>query len=154
MHDLAWNFPGCVGLRIGYDEAMSHRLFAGADAVLVPSRFEPCGLVQLIAQRYGTLPIGHATGGLQDTIRDPFFTPLKRAEEVEDPWKSATGVLFSPLNAQALVDGAARVGALGASGRLKEVQRRLMAKDVSWDGPAQSWEAILTEVSTEGRLRL
>lgn len=146
--------PGRVWFKAAFDEGLSRRLYAGADAVLVPSRFEPCGLVQLIAQRYGTLPIAHATGGLQDTIRDPHFTPLKRADDVEDPWKSATGVLFAPLTAQALVDGVARVGALGQSGRLKEVQKRLMAKDVSWDGPAQSWQAVLTEVSAEGRSRL
>ncbi len=154
LHIKAAQHPDRVWFKSAFDEGLSRRLYAGADVVLVPSRFEPCGLVQLIAQRYGTLPVGHATGGLQDTIRDPLFTPLKRADDVEDPWKSATGVLFSPLSAQALVDGVARVAALGASGRLKEVQRRLMAKDVSWDGPAQSWEAILTEVSSEGRLRL
>lgn len=146
--------PGRIWFKSAFDEGLSRRLYAAADTVLVPSRFEPCGLVQLIAQRYGTVPVAHATGGLQDTIRDPHFTPNKRADDVEDPWKSATGVLFAPLTAQALVDATARAGALGASGRLKDVQRRLMAKDVSWDGPAQSWEAVLTEVAAEGKSRL
>ncbi len=154
LHEKARTNPGRVWFKAGFDEGLSRRLYAGADAVLVPSRFEPCGLVQLIAQRYGTLPVAHATGGLQDTIRDPHFTPRKRADDVEDPWKSATGVLFAPLSAEALVDGVSRVAALGASGRLPEVQKRLMAKDVSWDGPAQSWQAVLTEVSAEGRSRL
>jgi len=145
--------PGRMYFKNAFDEGVSRRLYAGADAVLVPSRFEPCGLVQLIAQRYGTLPVAHATGGLQDTIRDPHFTPIKRQDDIEDPWNSATGVLFAPLNAQALVDGVARVAALGHSGRLKDVQKRLMAKDVSWDGPAQSWQAVLTEVGVEARSR-
>src|SRR5690606_12288492 len=65
---LQAQFPGRVAVRIGYDEALSHRLFQGADAVLVPSRFEPCGLTQMYGLRYGTLPVVAATGGLADTV--------------------------------------------------------------------------------------
>jgi starch synthase len=154
LFEKAQRSPRRVWFRAGFDEALSRRLYAAADCALVPSRFEPCGLVQLIAQRYGTVPVAHATGGLVDTIRDPLVQANKSAIDVEDPWKTATGVLFAPLTAQALVDGVARVGALGATGGLPEVQRRLMAKDVSWDGPAQSWAAVLTEVAAEGRARL
>ena len=66
--DLAARFPGRVAVRIGYDEALSHRMFAGGDAVLVPSRFEPCGLTQMYGLRYGTLPVVAAVGGLADTV--------------------------------------------------------------------------------------
>ncbi len=68
MRDLEARFPGRVGVKIGYDEALSHRMFAGGDAVLVPSRFEPCGLTQMYGLRYGTLPVVAATGGLVDTV--------------------------------------------------------------------------------------
>lgn len=160
-HDLARQlqekmrtYPRRVWFRAAFDEGLSRRLYAGSDVVLVPSRFEPCGLVQLIGQRYGTVPVAHATGGLVDTIRDPNFSPNKTAADVEDPWKSATGCLFSPLTASDLVDGVGRVAALGKSGRLPEVQRRLMALDVSWDQPAQSWAAVLTEVAAEAKTRL
>src|SRR5690606_31264517 len=67
---LAAHFPGKVGVRIGYDEALSHRVEAGGDFFLMPSRYEPCGLNQLYSLRYGTLPIVRATGGLADTVRD------------------------------------------------------------------------------------
>lgn len=70
LEKLAARYPRQMGLHIGYDEALAHRIIAGADAVLMPSVFEPCGLVQLYAQRYGTLPIVHCTGGLADTVRD------------------------------------------------------------------------------------
>ena len=154
LTDKARAHPGRVWFRAAFDEGTSRRLYAAADAVLVPSRFEPCGLVQLIAQRYGAVPVAHATGGLIDTIRDPMTSPHRSAVDVEEPWRTATGVLFSPLTTAALVDGVVRVGALGASGRLSDVQRRLMAKDVSWDGPAQSWEAVLVDAANEGRRRL
>jgi starch synthase len=146
--------PGRVWFRAAFDEGLSRRLYAAGDAVIVPSRFEPCGLVQLIAQRYGTVPVAHATGGLVDTIRDPITAPHHSALDVSDPWGTATGVLFSPLTAEELVEAVSRVVALGASGRLPEVQRRLMTIDVSWDGPAQSWAAVLTEAAEEGRRRL
>ncbi|GLQ99175.1 glycogen synthase [Dyella mobilis] len=67
---LARRFPGRVSTHIGFDEALAHRMFAGADFLLMPSRYEPCGLSQMYAQAYGCLPIAHATGGLIDTIED------------------------------------------------------------------------------------
>jgi starch synthase len=154
LTDKARAHAGRVWFRAGFDESLSRRLYAAADVALVPSRFEPCGLVQLIAQRYGAVPVAHATGGLVDTIRDPSFHPHRSAVDVEDPWRSATGVLFAPLSSQGLVDAVVRVAALGATGKLPDVQRRLMGKDVSWDGPAQSWAAVLTEAAAEGRARL
>ncbi len=154
LHDKMQRYPRRVWFRSAFDEGLSRRLYAGADTVLVPSRFEPCGLVQLIGQRYGCVPVAHATGGLVDTIRDPVFAPNKTAQSLEDPWSTSTGVLFSPLTAKDLCDGVARVAALGKTGRLPEVQRRLMAKDVSWDEPAQDWASILIEVQREARARL
>lgn len=153
LHQKMQAYPGRVFFQAGFDEGLSRRLYAGADVILVPSRFEPCGLVQLIGQRYGTIPVAHATGGLVDTIRDPVTSPHKRADDIEDPWKNATGCLFSPLTARNLVEAVARVGALGQSGHLPEVQRRLMGKDVSWDEPAQDWAAVLTEVAAEAKAR-
>ena len=67
---LAARFPDRVSATIGYDQRLEHLIEAGADAFLMPSRFEPCGLNQLNSLRYGTLPIVHATGGLNDTVQD------------------------------------------------------------------------------------
>ena len=128
-------FPGRVALRTGWDEGLARRLYAGADAVLVPSRFEPCGLVQLQAQRYGALPIAHAVGGLRDTIRH---------EE--------TGVLFTPLTVDALVAAAERGAALLARDSVALV-RRLLSTDVSWRKPALRWERVLNAVAAEGAAR-
>jgi starch synthase len=67
---LAARHPGNVGVRIGFDETEARRMYAGSDFLLMPSRFEPCGLSQMYAQRFGSLPIAHKTGGLADTIED------------------------------------------------------------------------------------
>jgi len=69
--DLSKRFPDQVAARIGFDPALSHRIEAGADFYLMPSRFEPCGLNQLYSLRYGAIPIVRATGGLQDSVSDP-----------------------------------------------------------------------------------
>ena len=136
--------PGRVAVRIAFDDALARRLYAGADAVLVPSRFEPCGLVQRIAQRYGTLPVAHRVGGLVDTLLDPGTREFARG----------TGVLFSPLDVETLVEAAGRVAALGDDRRLEAVQKRLLALDVSWDKPAAQWEKVLGTVAREARARL
>eukprot|EP01037_Dinobryon_pediforme_P001482 gene1482-1503_t len=70
MTRLARQHPGSVGVRIGFDETLARRMYAGSDFLLMPSRFEPCGLSQMYAQRFGSLPIAHRTGGLADTIQD------------------------------------------------------------------------------------
>src|SRR4029450_8352437 len=68
LGELAARFPDRVAVRTGMDEALAHRLIAGADLFLMPSRYEPCGLNQMYSQRYGTVPVVHATGGLDDTV--------------------------------------------------------------------------------------
>src|SRR5690606_35592060 len=114
---------------------LARQTYAGADAVLVPSRFEPCGLVQRIAQRYGTLPVAHRVGGLVDTIED-----------------GETGVLFAPLEVRTLVAAAERAAALLAEDA--ERVRRLLALDVSWAAPAERYESVLAAVAREARRRL
>ncbi|MCP1368028.1 glycosyltransferase, partial [Halomonas sp. BBD48] len=68
--NLAARFPGAIGVNIGFDEGEARCMYAGSDFLLMPSRFEPCGLSQMYAQRFGSLPIAHRTGGLADTIED------------------------------------------------------------------------------------
>jgi starch synthase len=136
LRATARRFPRGVALRTGWDDALARRLYAGSDAVLVPSRFEPCGLVQLLAQRYGALPVAHRVGGLQDTIRH---------EE--------TGVLFAPLTADALVAAAERAAALLARDGASLV-RRLLGLDVSWRRPAVRWERALAAVAAEAAARV
>jgi starch synthase len=133
----AARFPGRVRALLGWDEARARRLYAGADAVLVPSRFEPCGLVQLTAQRYGALPVAHEVGGLADTIRD-----------------GETGVLFAPLNAENLVAAAERAALLVRERGPERIVRELLRTDVSWARPAALWEATLAEVAREARARI
>jgi starch synthase len=130
-------FPGRVRAALGWDETRARRLYAGADAVLVPSRFEPCGLVQLTAQRYGALPIAHRVGGLSDTIVD-----------------GETGVLFAPLDAKHLVAAAERAADLVRERGPERLLRELLRTDVSWSRPAALWEAALAEVAREARARV
>lgn len=137
LRAAARRFPERVAVTIGWDEALARRLYAGADCVLVPSRFEPCGLVQLVAQRYGTLPVAHGVGGLADTIED-----------------GVTGVLFAPLTPEALVAAAERAARLLASPGADAVVRRLLALDVSWRTPAAAYESVLAAASREARRRL
>ncbi len=133
---LKRRYPGRVAFEEGWNDALARRLYAGTDSVLVPSRFEPCGLVQLLGQRYGALPVAHAVGGLRDTIRD-----------------ERTGILFSPLDAEALVDAVARGAALRAETG-NALTRALLRTDVSWSRPAKLWEKQLRAVAREGATRL
>ena len=103
--EMAANEPN-VAVRIGYDEALAHRLIAGGDAILVPSRFEPCGLTQLYGLRYGTVPFVTLTGGLADTVINASPAALARGV--------ATGVQVFPITAAAIVNGFARLCTLFA----------------------------------------
>jgi starch synthase len=130
--------PGRVGIFIGYDEARAHGVQAGADALLVPSRFEPCGLTQLCALRYGCVPVVARTGGLADTVIDA--NPAALAAGV------ATGIHFAPDDSDALIHA---IGHAIALHRDKATWRRLrgngMAADVSWDAPAAAYARLYRE---------
>jgi starch synthase len=93
---IAADYPEHVAVRIDFDEALAHRVEAGADLFLMPSRFEPCGLNQMYSMAYGTLPLAHAVGGLRDTNIDA--TPETLAD------RSATGFLFTDASAEALLE--------------------------------------------------
>jgi starch synthase len=108
--------PGRVAGRIGYDDALARRIYAGADALAVPSRFEPCGLAQMIAMRYGTLPVARATGGLVDTIGD-----------------ERTGFLFAAAEPSALAAALARArAAFDHPPRWRAMQAAAMAERFDW----------------------
>jgi starch synthase len=129
---LARANPGRAGVFIGYDESMAHLIEAGADAFLMPSRFEPCGLNQMYSQRYGTPPIVHDTGGLHDSVVD--CSPQTLAD------KTATGFVFAPASGAALLDAARRAVSLYQDKRAwRQVQKNGMARDFSWDSSAERY---------------
>lgn len=127
--------PGRVGIQLGYDEGFAHLLQGGSDGLIVPSRFEPCGLTQLYALRYGAVPIVARTGGLADTVID-----ANRAA-VEDG--VATGFTFAPVTADALIDAVQRALALQAKPYLwRALQRRGMSRRLSWAARAPDYAAL------------
>lgn len=122
--------PGRIACRFGYDEAKAHRMQAGADAVLVPSRFEPCGLTQMSALRYGAVPVVARVGGLSDTVIDA--APMALAAG------AATGVQFSPVVAPMLENAIRRTVELYRDSKAwRTLQRNGMASDVSWRASAR-----------------
>jgi starch synthase len=120
---------GRIGAIIGYDEGLSHLLQAGADTILVPSRFEPCGLTQLYGLRYGCVPVVARTGGLADTVIDANDAALNAGV--------ATGFQFSPVDGPALQHALSRAAGVHADAKAwGSMQRRGMETDVSWDRSA------------------
>ena len=134
--------PGRVGVKIGYDEPVAHQIQAGADALLIPSRFEPCGLTQLCALRYGALPVVARVGGLADTIVD--------ANEMALAAGLGTGLQFSPVTAEMLGATLERLARLWAE---PQVWDRLiengMMTDVSWGRPAAAYAKLFRDLVAE-----
>ena len=125
FRDLAARHAGAMAVRIGYDEAFAHQLVAGADVIMVPSRFEPCGLTQLYGLAYGTLPLVRRVGGLADTVTDCALEHLADG--------SATGMVFEAFDAAALEAAQRRALALYARpADWKAVQRAAMARRHDW----------------------
>jgi starch synthase len=132
LQAAAARHPGRVAMVRGYDEDLSHLIQGGADAILVPSRFEPCGLTQLYGLRYGCVPVVARTGGLADTVID--------ANEAAVDAGVATGLQFSPITSEALGEAIQRAVALyGREKVWRRIQRRGMKSDVSWDGSARRY---------------
>ncbi len=121
----AAEYPGQVGVQIGYHEAFSHRIMGGADVIMVPSRFEPCGLTQLYGLKYGTLPLVRRTGGLADTVNDSSLENLADG--------MASGFVFEDSNAWSLLRAIRRAFVLWSRPSLwRYVQRQAMGMDFSW----------------------
>lgn len=141
---MARAHPGRCGVYIGYDERIAHRIIAGADAFLMPSRYEPCGLAQMYSLRYGTLPIVRRTGGLADTIVAVSPESLRAA--------TATGIVFSEASAAALA--AAVRAALylhRAPAQWRKLQRTGMAQDFGWKDSAHAYAQVYRRAGMRGR---
>jgi len=140
--EAANRFPGKVGTIIGYDENLSHLMQAGSDAILIPSRFEPCGLTQLYGLRYGTIPVVARTGGLSDTIIDANLAALDA--------DVATGVQFHPVTAMGLEQAVARTIALYQQPKVwAAMQRRAMRQPVGWDASAAAYLALFQSLISD-----
>ncbi|MGB7431179.1 MAG: glycogen synthase GlgA [Ahrensia sp.] len=128
-----------VAVKIGYDEALSHLMIAGGDAILVPSRFEPCGLTQLYGLRYGTLPVVALTGGLADTVINASPAALNAGV--------ATGVQFFPIDARALANALARLHELYRQPtQWRAMQRNAMKQNVGWSNSARAYVDIYSSL--------
>ena len=130
--------PGRVAVRIGYDEALAHRLIAGSDAIMVPSRFEPCGLTQLYGLRYGTLPVVRRVGGLADTVVDAGADAVAADR--------ATGFGFDAASPAALEHALTRtIDAFQQPLLWRQLMLRAMAQDHSWEGAARKYVSLYGE---------
>ena len=134
LKNLAADYPDRVAVRIGFDEGLAHRIEAGSDAYLMPSRFEPCGLNQMYSLRYGTVPIVHAVGGLADTVVD--------ASEYNLNTGTANGFVFYDYTAEAFAQTMRRAMDLFQN---RDLWARLvetgMRQDWSWKARAEAYLA-------------
>jgi starch synthase len=122
-------YPDRLAVRIGYDDELAHLVEAGADLFLMPSKFEPCGLNQMMSMRYGTLPVVRATGGLADTVKDADKYP-----------KDGTGFSFDAYSPEAMMEAVRRaIAALADPARLRNLRKNAMAQDFSWNRSARQY---------------
>lgn len=139
----AAHHPGRIGVSIGYNEPLSHLMQAGADAIIIPSRFEPCGLTQLYGLRYGCVPIVARTGGLNDTVIDANHAALSA--------KVATGIQFAPVTQEALLQAIRRAMRLFEDQKLwTQMQKQGMKTDVSWEKSAERYAALYSSLVSKG----
>ncbi len=144
LRAAAQQAPGRLALHEGFDEALAHRIVAGADVFLMPSRYEPCGLTQMYSQRYGTVPIVHHTGGLADSVTDATTQTLADG--------SASGIHFLNADVGGVLYGIERALQLRGNARTwKTIQRSGMARDFSWAPIAQAYLDVYRHVVDQRR---
>ncbi len=137
FRDFAYANAGRFAVQIRYDDALAHKVEAGSDIFLMPSRFEPCGLNQIYSLKYGTVPVVRATGGLDDTV-----------EEWNPDFHTGTGFKFEPYDAQAFLDAIDRaLVAFYDKKQWSHLVQNGMAQDFSWAKPAREYIAIYEEVA-------
>jgi starch synthase len=133
---MAARYPGKLGVHTGYNERLAHLVEAGADMFLMPSLFEPCGLNQMYSQRYGTVPIVRATGGLDDTVDD-----------YDERTGKGTGFKFKGASGRDLLDAVRRALAVYREpDRWRALQLAGMARDYSWDASAREYVKVYRRV--------
>ena len=126
LRDLARRHPSAVGVHAGFQEKQARRMFAGSDFLLMPSRFEPCGLAQMYAQRFGSLPIVRRTGGLADTVED-----------------GVTGFTFGEAPNRGFSHAIRRAfDTFAQKKRLNAMRRRAMSRSFGWDGAAATYSDL------------
>jgi starch synthase len=129
LADAAGYYPGQARVLLRFDDAVARRIYAGSDLFLMPSRYEPCGLGQLIALRYGTVPLVHATGGLIDTIVDPTTSADK-----------ANGFIFHEYRHSALLEGLDRALSTYAKTAVwQKIMLQGMTQNMSWTHAARDY---------------
>jgi len=139
LKNAAAAHPGAVAVELGFDETLSHSIIAGSDVVMVPSRFEPCGLTQLYALAYGALPLVHRVGGLADTVVDCSL------EDLADD--AATGFVFDRFDRAGIVAAVRRAFALKARRtEWKTVVKRAMSQNFGWEAAAQRYADVYQQL--------
>ena len=138
LAELAAAAPGRVALRLDFSDELEHRVLAGADALLMPSFYEPCGLTQMRAQRYGTIPIARRVGGLADTIQD-----------------DVSGFLFTHYSREAFVASLRRAASRYAdAGSWREMMRRAMSREFGWPQSADEYIALYRRVTAASPIQV
>jgi len=137
FRELQWEFPNKFSAKLAFDSGLASRIYAGGDIYLMPSKSEPCGLSQMNAMRYGTVPVVHATGGLKDTV-----------PPVDQQGDGGLGFTFQSYNADDFLDAIRRCLQLYRtnSDGFRALQKRDMAQDFSWDKPAERYMALFQQI--------
>ncbi len=139
LEEFARKYPDRLSVTLTFDNRLAHQIEAGADVFLMPSRFEPCGLNQMYSMRYGTVPIVRKVGGLADTVIDVGPKTLQES--------SATGIVFEPYTASALMEALGRaVAAFENSSVWAELVRNSMRQDFSWGRSAEAYAGVYERV--------
>lgn len=144
LSDVALKHPERVAVRTGFDDPLAHAIEGGADFFLMPSKYEPCGLNQMMSMRYGTIPVVRATGGLADTV-----IPVAGS----GPPTEGTGIVFERYGSEALLDAVEEALRLyGNPGALLRTRRNGMARDFSWEGSARKYLQVYRRANASRRM--
>jgi starch synthase len=139
---MAEKYPKRLSAQLRFDNGLAHRIEAGSDMFLMPSRYEPCGLNQLYSLKYGTVPIVRKTGGLADSITDATPESIKAGE--------ATGFVFEQYTAREMMRTIRRALELYKTKReWRKLMRNAMGRDFSWDASAREYEQLFEKMVSE-----
>ena len=139
LEKIGSKYPKKAGVKIGYNVALAHKIEAGADIFLMPSRYEPCGLNQLYSLKYGTIPVVRATGGLDDTIKN-----------FNSETGNGNGFKFRDYSSDAILKGVSKAVELYKDKRRwKKIMQNAMACDFSWEHSAKEYVKVYNKALTK-----